>query len=174
VSDFDLINGGDFGEEWALMEGLDPASITEHEVEQVFHFLVKWAGHPGVFRPFTEHPIEDLRLAFATVFDESVDVGDRLRSVATGGNLKVPGLGLPAWTIMLQWRLPSLYPPHDRRTLRFLKDFELTPYAPRSLTPAGYSRWCSFARELSARLRLPTPGHVDRMVWEYTKDKEIA
>lgn len=173
VADYDLINGGEFGDEWAFLESLDPAALTAQDVDEIFRFLVKWAGHPGVFRPFTQHPLKYLQRAFSLLFDESVDIETRLRSVAPGGNQKVPGIGLTSWTIMLQWRLPSLYPPFNRRTIRFLRDFELAAYAPRALSPVGYSQWCAFARELSGRLHLPTPGHVDRMVWEYTKDKEI-
>lgn len=173
VATMDLMNGREFGDEWEFVGNLDPATMTRSDVEQIFQFLVKWAGHPGVFRPFTQEPIAALRRSFSLVFDESVEVGQRLKEVDSGAVAKLPGLHLPAWSILLQWRFPALYPPFDRRTRFFLEEFELDQFVPRSLTPAGYSRWCTFAGELSARLQLPTPGHVDRMVWAYTRDKEV-
>lgn len=173
VATMDLMNGREFGDEWEFVGGLDPTTMIKDDVEQIFQFLVKWAGHPGVFRPFTQERIAALRRSFSLVFDESVEVGQRLKAVASGGDAKLPGLDLPAWSILLQWRFPALYPPFDRRTRFFLEEFELDQFVPRSLTPAGYSRWCAFAGELSARLQLPTPGHVDRMVWAYTRDKEV-
>lgn len=173
VAGMDLANGREFGDEWEFVGGMNPEEMTEDDVDQIFRFLVNWAGHPGVFRPFTEQPIESIRHSFSLVFDESVEIGERLIHVAPGAEAKIPGLGLTSWTILLQWRLPALYPPFNRRTHRFLLDFGLAQYAPKAITPVAYSRWCSFARELSARLQLPTPGHVDRVVWEYTKNMEI-
>jgi len=69
VVTMDLMNGREFGDEWEFVGGLDPATMTRDDVEQIFQFLVKWAGHPGVFRPFTQEPIAiaALRRSFSLV-----------------------------------------------------------------------------------------------------------
>jgi hypothetical protein len=91
------------------------------------------------------------------------------RFQALNGGSKVPGLGLAAWTMVLYWWRPEQYPPFNARTRRFIKDFGFQRLLPKTLTPHGYARWIAFAEILSARLRLPTAGHVDRLVWEHTK-----
>ena len=76
---------------------------------------------------------------------------------------------MTAWTL-LSWRHPAEYPPYDRRTVRFLKDFGLAPHIATSVSARQYERWLGFASDLSTRLELPTRGHVDRLVWRYTED----
>ena len=107
------------------------------------------------------------------MFDHSRSVESRLYDLDTRGSCKISGFGLASLTMILYWRFPSEYPPFNRRTKRFLKDFDFDELVPQKLSPAQYGKWIAFCQELSARLDLPSSGHIDRLVWEYTRDLDV-
>lgn len=143
------------------------------DVGQLIGFVATWTGHAGIYRPALEEPSEQIRKAFRTLFDHSRSVESRLYDLNTGGSCKINGFGLASLTMILYWRFPSEYPPFNRRTKRFLKDFDFDKFVPKHLSPAQYGKWIAFCQELSARLDLPSSGHMDRLVWEYTRDLDV-
>jgi len=156
------------GDAWAALRGLDPADLSPTDVEDVIRCLSGWAKHPASFAPLASVPIREARRSFVLAFNEGLPIEERFRGLL--GDYKLPGLGLPAWTMILHWCRPKGYPPYNQRTTKFLKAFELDLRGLRSLTPRSYARWRAFAQDLAQRLGLPTAGHIDRLVWEYTKD----
>ena len=143
------------------------------DVEQLIGYVAKWTGHPGAYRPALKEKTPRIRQAFNILFDHSSSVEERLRSLDSGGSAKIAGFGLPALTMILYWKMPEEYPPFNRRTQKFLKDFKFDGIIPKHLSPSQYGKWLSFAQELSARLGFRSTGHIDRLVWEYTRELEI-
>lgn len=143
------------------------------DVSRLIGFVATWTGHAGIYRPALTEPAAKIRKAFRTLFDHSRNVESRLYDLDTGGSCKINGFGLASLTMILYWRFPSEYPPFNRRTKRFLKDFDFDELVPKHLSPAQYGKWIAFCQELSARLELPSSGHMDRLVWEYTRDLDI-
>ena len=143
------------------------------DVNRLIEFVAAWTGHAGTYQPALEESTGDIRKAFRTLFDHSRSVESRLYDLDTQGSCKINGFGLTSLTMILYWRFPSEYPPFNIQTKRFLKDFGLDMLAPKSLTPAQYGNWIAFCQELSARLDLPTAGHIDRLVREYTRDLDV-
>lgn len=162
--------GANMRERHQFFGALDPSRMTSRDLQRCVRYIYEWTGHPGAFAPVFQERLARVRDAFRTAFDEGVPVSERLLKVAPGGAKKLNGIGVTAWTLLLSWREPAEYPPYDRRTVRFLKDFGLAPQVSSSASARQYERWLSFASDLSERLGLPTRGHVDRVVWLYTKD----
>ena len=145
----------------------------EDDLKALILFVAEWTSHAGKYRPALEEPESRIRRAFKTLFDHSNSVEDRLRELDSGGTCKIKGFGLASLTMILHWRIPTEYPPFNRRTQRFLRDFGFGEFIPKTLSPVQYGKWIAFAQELSARLDLPSSGHVDRLVWEYTRELDI-
>ena len=145
----------------------------EVDVNQLIKFVAAWTGHEGIYQPALEEPAKQVRKAFRTLFDHSRNVDGRLRDLDTDGSSKINGFGLASLTMILYWRFPREYPPFNRRTKRFLEDFELQELVPKTLSPAQYAKWIAFCQDLSGRLGLPSSGHIDRLVWEYTRDLDV-
>jgi hypothetical protein len=164
----DTVRGMDLGR-LAGLKGLAPAKLSVSHKRLIVDTLSKWAGHAGAFRPFLAVPLSQSRRALEGALNSVRPIEERLKDLQTHGRSKVAGLDLTAWTMVLYWWRPDLYPPFNTRTKRFAQAFGFQKFLPRSLTPRGYARWIQFAQVLSARLQLPTAGHVDRLVWEYTK-----
>jgi hypothetical protein len=131
-----------------------------------------WTGRPWLSeRAFITNDIARVRSALTTLFDESLDVAGRLQSVIDSG--KLSPLAIPSLSLLLHCRAPDKYPPFNRRTKRFLRDFGLSKWGVSNASPEAYKRWLDQAEELSQELDLPSPGHVDRLVWQYTKDLQL-
>ena len=127
----------------------------------------------GELRPVLDEPLHRVRSSFTRAFDEALPIEQRFLDLGSNGRYELAGIGLTSWTLLLHWRQPAIYPPFDRRTLVFVRDFHFAPYAPLSVTPLTYPRWIAFSQDLAQRLRLPSAGHVDRLVWEHTRDLSI-
>lgn len=143
------------------------------DVIELIGFVAAWTGHAGIYQPALRESEDKIRKAFRTLFDHSRSVESRLYDLDTRGSCKINGFGLASLTMILYWRFPGEYPPFNRRTRRFLKDFEFDGLVPKHLSPAQYGKWITFCQELSARLDLPSAGHIDRLVWEYTRDLDV-
>ena len=143
------------------------------DVEEIIKFVAEWTSHEGTYRPALSEPRVRIRNAFKVLFDHSHSIESRLQDLDGNGVYKIPGFGLASLTMILYWRVPTEYPPFNRRTQLFLKDFRFEGYIPKTLRPKQFGKWIAFAQELSVRLQLPSTGHVDRLVWKYTDGRQI-
>lgn len=75
--------------------------------------------------------------------------------------------------IATHWRKPEDFPPYNFRTETFLRDFGLLHKGMSAASPICYERWRLWATRLAQQLKLPTPGHLDRLVERYYEDKYI-
>jgi hypothetical protein len=153
--------------DWGGAVDFAPRTMSRSDLGRIVGLLSAWAKHPGAFAPAMKVSMSKVRAAFEVAFDNARARGDRLEALASAH--KLPGLGLTAWTMILFWRAPAEYPPFNARTRKFLQDMKLGNNVPRTLTPTGYDRWCDLARQMAARLDLPSAGHVDRLVWGHTE-----
>jgi hypothetical protein len=135
------------------------------ELEQIIGLVAGWTRHIGAVRPALEEQISRVRKTFAYAFDENIDVVERLGELSPGGEFKLDGFGLNAWTLLLYWRNPIDCIPLNAVTFRFLAHFHLAKAVGGSVTPLAFKRWRSLARDLQQRLSLPTLAHVDLMAW---------
>jgi hypothetical protein len=167
VRDQDITNEIGFS-----LEEVEPQRISRSMLITTADHFAKWMGRRFLFeRAFITSDIARVRSALTTLFDESLDVAERLQSVIDSG--KLSPLAIPSLSLLLYCRAPNEYPPFNRRTKRFLRDFGLSKRAVSNASPEAYKRWLDQAEELSQELDLPSPGHVDRLVWQYTKDLQL-
>ena len=145
----------------------------KRDIERVISHVAEWTGHAGAYRPALTEDRRRIRQAFQILFDHSRSIESRLGALDSGGASKIPGFGLPTLTTILYWKIPEEYPAFNRRTQMFMKDFGYDKFVPKTLTPTQYGKWLSFAQELSGRLQLRSAGHIDRLVWEYTRGSKI-
>ena len=143
------------------------------DVKELIGFVAEWTSHEGKYRPALNESPGRIREAFKVLFDHSRNIESRLHDLDSNGACKIPGFGLASLTMILYWRVPTEYPPFNRRTRKFLKDFGFDGYIPKTLSPTQFGKWISFSQELSERLQLPSTGHVDRLVWRYTDGRQI-
>jgi HKD family nuclease len=155
-------------EGWRFLHKLQPSTMTKADLTNIVDSLVGWAGHRGAFAPVFDESLGRIRAAFTLALDKSVSVRKRFEALAS--THKLDGLGLTAWTMILYWHAPTHYPPFNAPTKKFLKDMKLSDEVPITLSPYSYEAWCAFSRDLATKLRLPTAGHVDRMVWAHKSD----
>lgn len=168
IDDWDVVRG-----RHEAIARIAPERMDKATLRAAVALVVGWTGHPGAFQPVFAEAMARVRTAFATVFDEGLSIEKRLAAVALGGPRKLDGIGLTAWTLLLSWRRPFDYAPFNRRTRRFLTDFGLSGLLRTSLSPSQYAEWLAFAQDLSGRLRLPSVGHVDRLVWNHTEPLDL-
>jgi hypothetical protein len=110
-----------------------------------------------------------MRAAFAVAFNKSQAVNTHFQLLEK--EHKFSGLGLPAWSMILyRWSAPD-YPPFNKSTKKFVIEFvidmKLGASIPVTLSPSGYKQGRSLCREIAERLRLPSAGHVSRMIWAH-------
>jgi hypothetical protein len=158
--------------EHRLFRGVEPGQITRGQVRSLVNHLVGWAGRSWIYRDLLTAPLPRIRHGLDLLFDEGQDVRVRLSELLDRAFLG--RLGIASLSILLYWRRPERYPPFNVRTEIFLDHFRLARRGVSAATPATYERWLAYADELAREYRLQTPGHVDRMVWEYTQDVEIG
>ena len=92
----------------------------------------------------------------------------RIDRITTGRHLS--GLGMPSLSLLLYWKNPERFVPYNSRTIAFLSDFKLLGKGMSASSSRCYVRWLRRATDLAQKLRLPTPGHIDRMVELYYED----
>jgi hypothetical protein len=154
------------------LEDVVPQRIPRSTLVRIVDHFAAWMGRRFLFeRAFIENDIVRVRSAMTTLFDESLDVVERLESVIESH--KLSPLGIPSLSLLLYCRAPEKYPPFNRRTKRFLEDFRLKKWGISNASAEAYQRWLDQAEELSQELDLPSPGHLDRVVWQYTKDLQL-
>jgi hypothetical protein len=158
--------------EHRLFRGLEPGQITRRQVRTLVDHLVGWAGRSWIYRDLISAPIPRIRHGFHLLCDEGQDVRVRLSELLDRGLLG--RLGIASLSILLYWWRPERYPPFNVRTEICLDHFQLARRGVSAASPTTYERWLAYADELAREYRLPTPGHVDRMVWEYTQDLDVS
>jgi hypothetical protein len=151
----------------ALFREFDPTRVGRGEVRELVDQLVEWAGRPWIYEPLLTAPLPQLRRGFVILFDEGREVEERLAEVRREEFLE--RLGIASLSILLYWWRPVRYPPFNVRTDRFLRDFQLEERGVNAASPTTYRRWMAHADGIALDYRLPTRGHVDRMVWEHTR-----
>ena len=139
------------------------------DVQALIRFVVETAGREYAFQPALNESPARIRQAFKVLFDHARNIESRLQDLDAQGPCKISGFALRSLTMILHWRWPTEYLPYNGRTQRFLQDFGLERHFPRTLSPVQYEKWLAFAQELSARLKLPSAGHVDRLVFNHTE-----
>lgn len=154
---------------WTRVHRMNPATMTANDVRHIVKVLSGWARHPGKFRPLLHEDIRRVRAAFSVAFDRSLPIGEKMRLLMT--DFKLDGLGVRAWTMILYWRSPTEYIPFNEKTIEFIKDMKMQDLVSPNPSPRNYEIWCGFSAKLAARMRLPSIGHVDRMVWEHYAEK---
>jgi hypothetical protein len=151
-----------------FLRALAPERITRAQLRHLISLVAGWTGHIGAYRPTLLLPLGVVRRTFAFAFDQSVPVVERLQDLADGGGHKVPGFGVNAWALVLYWYDYTTCLPFNARTKKFLRDFRLARPVPKTFSATAYRNWHSLALDLQQRLRLPTIGHVELMVWEHS------
>lgn len=162
----------DLGQPCRFVKSIEPGSLTANQQRQLVKQIVTWTRHPGSYRTFLGQPIADVRKGLSLLFDDSQDPLDRLELIWQHGYLK--GLQMPTIGLLLYWRNPERFPPYNFRTAAFLRDFDLIQKGLSASSPLCYERWRRYATRLAQQLRLPTPGHVDRMVERYYEDYHVS
>lgn len=155
-----------------VLRDVVPERISRGRVIEIVDQFEDWVGRRFLFeRALVRRPLPRVRQALGRLFDEGRDVDERLRAAIRSRDLAP--LGVSTLSLLLCWRAPWKYPPFNLRTRRFLRDFRLSARGASASSPLTYARWLDQAERIAQSLRLPTPGHVDRLVWEYTKDMKI-
>ncbi len=149
-----------------------PQKISRATLRKLADYLTKSMGRAYLFqRALIEKDLSHVRSALKTLFDESLDIAERLKMVLESGYISP--LRIPSLSAILQCRAPDKYPPFNKRTRRLLEDFGLKRFGASSASPESYKHWLDQAEALSQELDLRSPGHVDRVVWQYTKDLQL-
>jgi hypothetical protein len=149
-----------------------PRKINKSLLGDIVDEFEKWMSRRFLFeRAFLKRSPSTVRKAITHLFDESVDIEERLSSVMKSRALAP--LKISTLSLLLYWHAPEKYPPFNRRTQRFLKDFKLKHWGVSNTSPAAYKQWLQYAEQLSLELDLPTPGHIDRAAWLYTENLDL-
>ena len=154
--------GSALGECSDFVRSLDPSNITRAERIELVDHLVSWTGHPASYKKFLSQPIAKVRKGAAILWDDGKDPQDRLGQLLDKGQLA--GLRIPSLSLLLYWRKPERFVPYNFKTVKFLQDFKLQREGMSASSPRCYITWLRWATRLAQHLKLPTPGHVDRMV----------
>ncbi len=154
--------------EHRLLATVDPLSIDRPRLNRIADQLTVWIGRRFlVERGLLRRPLPRVLRALSRLYDESRDLDERLADVIDSGDLAP--LNVTTLSVLLSWRNLEAYPPFNWRTRQFLKDFGLAKRGASSASPSAYARWLEQAGELAEEFELPSRGHVDRMVWEYSE-----
>lgn len=166
VSDRDLDES--IGNACSFVQSLIPAKLTKAQCEEIVDHIVSWTGHRSSYNRFLGQPIQSVREGIGLLFENSVDLQDRLQRIHDEGQLA--GLRIPSLSLLLYWRDPRRFVPYNFRTVTFLSDFKLKNIGMSASSARCYVTWVRWATRLAQRLDLPTPGHIDRMVESYYED----
>jgi len=161
----------EIGESCSFVQSLDTAKITKALCADIVDHIVAWTGHRSSYDTFLSQPIHAVRSGFGVLFDDSLDLQDRLQKIVDEGYLT--GLRIPSLSLLLYWRNPQRFVPCNFRTARFLEDFDLRRAGMSASSPQCYAKWLRWATRFAQQLDLPTPGHVDRMIELYYEDNYV-
>lgn len=151
-----------------FVRSLDPRTVTRAECNELVDHLVSWTGHRASYNRFLSQSITGIRKGLAVLFDDGKDPQNRLEQIVDDG--KLVGLRIPTLSMLLYWRKPDRFLPYNFRTVKFLQDFKLQREGMSASSPRCYIAWVRWATRLAQRLKLPTPGDIDRMVESYYED----
>lgn len=156
----------DIGQPSRFIRSLAPERLTSQKRRDLVEQIVSWTNHPGSYKTFHALPIARVRKGLTVLFDPAIDIQTRLQELHDRGLLA--GLQIPSMSLLLYWRNPERFPPYNFRTQKFLDDFNLAAFGMSAASPRCYATWLRWSARLAQKLRLPTPGHVDRMIeWYY-------
>lgn len=158
----------DIGKPCRLVQSIAPATFTTDQQKALVEQIVSWTKHPGSYNNFLAQPIVMVRKGLVLLFDDGKDPESRLEEIGRSGYLE--GLRIPTISLLLYWRNPERFPPYNFKTIAFLRDFGLIHRGLSAASPVCYERWRRWATRLAQQPRLPTPGHVDRLVVRYYED----
>jgi hypothetical protein len=139
--------------------------LAHSDVSTLANLLASWTKHRAIYRRFERQPVKSIQQGLRTLFDEGMDIHERLSFIKKRKLLK--GLRIPAMSLLLYWWRPDSYPPFAIKTEQFLVDFNMASRGMSASSPACYATWLMFADVLRTRLNLPTVGHIDRLVTLY-------
>lgn len=159
----------DIGEPCAFVQSIEPGKLNKHDHNQLVDQIVSWTGHRSSYDNFLAQPIAAVRKGLQSLFDDALDLQTRLENIQQDGDLD--GLRMPSLGLLLYWRNPERFVPYNFRTVKFLRDFRLENQGMSGSSPRCYVTWLGWATRLAQRLKLPTLGHVDRMVEHYYEDE---
>jgi hypothetical protein len=142
--------------------------LTDRQRHDLIDRIISWTGRPGSYKRIRKVPLANVRRGLQLLFDESIDLQPRLETLLKKRYLA--GLRMKTLSLLLYWRYPERYTPYNHRTVTFLDDFKLKQSGMSASSPRTYSTWLRWATRFQQRLKLPTPGHVDRMVERYYED----
>jgi hypothetical protein len=148
-----------------LSEMIAKPRLNRSDISKLADLIASWTGHRAVYQTFETQPPARALQGLRTLLDEGRGIYDRLQEIRKKSLLR--GFHIPSMSLLLYWYRPDAYPPFNAKTKRFLKDFKMASPGMSASSPACYSTWLGFADLLWVRLRLPTVGHVDRMVSRY-------
>jgi hypothetical protein len=147
---------------------VNPRQATRRDLENIAAVLTDWTRRPFLAqRALLARRLAVVRRALTTLFDGAPEtIEERLAEVIDSGALAP--LDISSLSVLLHFRAPTTYVPYNWRTIQFLRDYRLHERGRSNASPAAYARWLEQAERLRRELRLPSRGHVDRMVWEHT------
>ncbi|HEV2022000.1 MAG TPA: phospholipase D family protein [Terriglobales bacterium] len=153
------------GEHHNFFACLVPATLSESQRNNLIRLLTKYVKHRTAYRRFDREPLERARKGLTLLFDEGEDLQHRLEELDRLNLL--PGMKVPSLSLLLYWREPRRYVPYNQKTQNFMEDFGLKRRGLSAASPKCYANWLGYATRLQQRLRLPFPGHLDRMITRY-------
>jgi hypothetical protein len=150
------------GKPYAFISALNPKTVSPAQRLQIVEYLTEWNKRRWVSAELEREPVSKVRTGLTILFDESIDLRDRLARIEREGLL--PGLRIPSLSLLLYWRKPRRYLPFNKKTNIFLRDYKLRLRGAGRTSAATYANWIAYSTQLQQWLKLPTPGHVDRVV----------
>ena len=156
------------GECCEFVQSLDPQKITARSLGEMVEHIVSWTKHRSAYDRFLSQPIRNVRAGLELLFDDAEDPQTRLDTVIQDGLLA--GLRIPTLSLLLYWRNPRRFVPYNFRTVHFLDNFKLAQKGMSASSGRCYVSWLRWATRFAQRLKLPTPGHLDRIVECYYED----
>ena len=154
-------------------QAADPKTMSKRDLEALIEMLKVCCPDIGRVRRSLDEPLATIRASFTRMTDPSVPVVDRLRHELRGGPSKLPGLRVPTWSPSLYWRPPEHTPPRSGRTYVVASELGRAAGWPKRPSAVTYEAWLDLAEELREAWRLPTRGHVDRVVYAYTEKLDL-
>lgn len=152
---------------------IDPKTMSKAHLEELIEKLKVWYPDIGRVRKSLDEPLAKIRASFTRMTNTAVPVVDRLRHELRGGPSKLRGFRVPTWSTFLYWRHPEDTPPLNGRTYLVASELGRAAGWPKSPSAVTYEEWLDLAEELRAAWRLPTIGHVDRVVFAYTENQGV-
>ncbi len=141
---------------------LAPENLTKRKKRELVRHICMWTGHSASYENFLHQPLAQAQKGLELLFDESIDLRERLKRIQDKNYLN--GLRMPSLSLLLYWRYPENYPPYNFQTKKFLDEFGLRERGMSASSADCYATWVRWAVRLAQQLKLPSAGHIDRMV----------